>query len=105
MGTVYRNLDILSKTGFIKKIDPGSCQMRFDGKVEDHYHIVCMACGGIEDVPIGKPDHSLDQLEKAIINVTNFSVFGHNLEFIGLCPKCAGEGQTSLGEKMKNLLE
>ena len=105
MGTVYRNLDILSRTGFIKKIDPGSTQMRFDGKVEDHYHIICMVCSGIEDVPLGKPDHSLDQLEKAIVNVTNYSVFGHNLEFIGLCPKCAREGQSSLGEKMKALVE
>jgi Fur family ferric uptake transcriptional regulator len=103
LGTVYRNLDVLSKIGFIKKIDPGYHQMRFDGNIKDHYHINCMNCGRIEDVPVDEPDQSLDDLEKALIKITEYSISGHNLEFFGLCPKCMKEGISTLGEKIKEL--
>ena len=105
MGTVYRNLDLLSKTGLIKKIDPGYPQMRFDGNTKDHYHITCMSCGRIEDVPVDQPVHSLDDLAKALVKVTEYSIAGHNLEFYGLCPVCRREGESSFGEKMKTLEE
>ena len=105
MGTVYRNLDLLSKTGLIKKIDPGYPQMRFDGNTRDHYHLTCMSCGRMEDVPVDQPDHSLDDLTKALVKVTEYSIAGHNLEFYGLCPVCTREGESSFGEKMKTLEE
>ena len=103
MGTVYRNLDILSRTGIIKKIETSSPQMRFDGKTEDHYHITCMVCGSIQDVPAEEKDHNLKKLEKALGTTTDYSILGHNLEFIGLCSNCRRESISSLGEKMQEL--
>jgi hypothetical protein len=32
MGTVYRNLDILTSSGLINRIEPGHSQMRFEGR-------------------------------------------------------------------------
>lgn len=103
LGTVYRNLDILSRTGLIKKIDPGYLQMRFDGNTEDHYHITCMGCGRIDDLPVDKPGHSLDDLEKALVKATEYRIAGHKLEFYGLCPRCMKQERSSLGEKIKEL--
>lgn len=103
MGTVYRNLDILSKTGLLKKIDPGHPQMRFDGNVLDHYHIVCMACGSIEDVPAAPPNPSLDNMVRAFTKMTSYRIFGHNVQLMGLCPGCMKEGRSSLEEKIKEL--
>jgi Fur family ferric uptake transcriptional regulator len=105
MGTVYRNLDVLAKNGLIQKIDPGQGhpQMRFDAKTEDHYHITCMGCGSIEDVPMNSPDDSLDGLTKKLLKATEYRVAGHSLDFYGLCPLCAKEGESSFGEKMKEL--
>jgi len=97
MGTVYRNLDILDSCGFIKKLQPGYAQMRFDGNTKDHYHVVCMRCGKIGDAPIEPSDNALENLENALGNLTHYGIFGHNLEFIGLCPACL-EREKSLPE-------
>ena len=88
MGTVYRNLDILVSSGFISRIEPGLPQMRFDGKTRDHYHITCMRCGRIENAPIGPFGDTLDTLEHALGRLTKFGIFGHKLEFMGLCKEC-----------------
>ena len=86
LGTVYRNLEILFEAGLIQKIGPLSSQMRFDAVLENHYHIRCSHCGKVEDAmveSIGKIDDSIRN-----ININNFNVTGHTLEFIGICPDC-----------------
>ena len=105
MGTVYRNLDILSKIGLLQRIEPGQGhpQMRFDGNTEDHYHITCLRCGRIDDVPVNSPDGVLDHLTKALLKATEYQVAGHHLDFYGLCPQCMEEEEPSFGEKMKEL--
>ena len=92
LGTVYRNLDVLTECGFIKKIEPDFPQMRFDGNTKDHYHITCLRCGMIEDAPIEPMGDSLKNLENALGNLTKYGIFGHKLEFIGLCSKCRKNG-------------
>ncbi|MBW2172694.1 MAG: transcriptional repressor, partial [Deltaproteobacteria bacterium] len=52
LGTVYRNLEILSRLGMIHKLELGGMQKRFDGKTQDHYHLRCLRCGRIDDVPM-----------------------------------------------------
>jgi Fe2+ or Zn2+ uptake regulation protein len=84
LGTVYRNLEILSTSGLIQKIGPPSSQMRFDGITKNHYHIRCIHCGRVEDAPI----ETVDKLENAIREISDYSIIGHKLEFIGICPRC-----------------
>ena len=84
LGTVYRNLEFLSTSGLIQKIGPPSNQMRFDGKTENHYHIRCVSCGRVEDAPV----ESFDKLEEAMQKKSNYSILGHRLEFLGICPVC-----------------
>ena len=91
MGTVYRNLDVLASSGFIKKLETGFPPMRYDGNTDEHYHLTCTQCGKIDDAPIKPFGHSYDSLknlENAIGNLTKYGIFGHKLEFIGLCKKC-----------------
>jgi Fe2+ or Zn2+ uptake regulation protein len=88
MGTVYRNLDILASSRLISKLEPGLPQMRFDGKTKDHYHITCMRCGKIEDAHIEPLDDTIESLENALGHLTKFGIFGHKLEFLGLCKMC-----------------
>lgn len=92
MGTVYRNLDILSSTGAIRKLEPDHPQMRFDCETADHYHLTCMRCGRIEDIPVASSDTPLESLENVLGNLTKYGIFGHKLEFVGLCRKCLEEG-------------
>ncbi|MBA4358220.1 MAG: transcriptional repressor, partial [Desulfovibrio sp.] len=50
LGTVYRNLEILSRSGVIQKIDVAGVEMRFDGDISNHYHLRCVGCGRVFDV-------------------------------------------------------
>jgi len=87
LGTVYRNLEILSECGLIQKLDPGGTQKRFDGKVENHYHIRCIRCGRISDVSISP----LTTIENGLRGASNYEIIGSRLEFIGVCPQCKKE--------------
>jgi Fe2+ or Zn2+ uptake regulation protein len=88
LGTVYRNLEILSACGLIQKIGPLSNQMRFDGITKKHYHLRCIYCGSVEDAPIDP----IKNLENAICEKSNYSIIDHKLEFIGICPECRKKG-------------
>jgi len=103
LGTVYRNLDLLSKEGYIRKIDPAYPQMRFDANTDDHYHVVCMACGRVDDVSVEPPKGDIDHMEKRIIQISKYTILGHNLEFLGLCPECRKSKGDSLQQKIMEL--
>lgn len=92
LGTVYRNLDVLAANGQIVKLAPGRTQMRFDGNLEAHYHMTCIHCGRIEDLPLTASDNPIDILEKMTSHLTKYGVFGHKLEFLGVCSECAARG-------------
>ena len=94
LGTVYRNLDVLAANGDIVKLAPGRTQMRFDGNLESHYHMTCIHCGRIEDLPLSASDNPVDILEKMTSHLTKYGVFGHKLEFVGICEECKSKGLT-----------
>ncbi|MFW6005215.1 MAG: Fur family transcriptional regulator, partial [Desulfonatronovibrionaceae bacterium] len=62
LGTVYRNLDILSRQGHIRMIDTCGDQKRFDARTRDHLHVICSRCGQVRDVN-GDFDLCLERLE------------------------------------------
>lgn len=84
LGTVYRNLEILSRSGVILKLEVAGLEMRFDGTVENHYHVRCLSCGRVADVDMGP----LEGLEKTVGDLCDFELLGHRLEFVGHCPAC-----------------
>ena len=87
LATVYRNLEMLSEFGVIKKIHSGGKQQLYDAVSDKHYHFHCRSCGRILDVaipPIQAVENSLEQLD-------GFDVHGHSIEFYGTCPNCNKE--------------
>jgi len=85
LGTVYRNLEVLSELGKIQKLELSGSLKRFDWNTKKHYHIRCVRCNRVDDAPIAP----LNQLENDLYKATVFEIIGHNLEFIGLCPECS----------------
>ena len=84
LGTVYRNLEILSETGVIQKLDIGGTKKRFDGNIATHSHVRCKDCGRVDDV-----DFEVGvNLEDAVAPYTDYKITKHRLEFIGMCPEC-----------------
>jgi Fe2+ or Zn2+ uptake regulation protein len=98
LGTVYRNLEILSESGDIQKLEPGCNLKRFDGNPSKHSHIRCIRCDRIADVPM-VPGFEID-LEQ--VKATNFEITGHRLEFLGVCPQCAGKSNSGAKQSPQN---
>ena len=96
LGTVYRNLEILCEVGMIRKLELGRSQMRFDGRMDSHYHIRCLQCGRIGDVMIAPINLSGTMLASD----TDFEVTGHRLDFSGICPECKKKSRETV-ELMK----
>lgn len=84
LGTVYRNLELLSETGLIQKLEMAGTQKRFDGITENHYHVRCIICGRVDDVDL----EPLDTVNDAMRSVSDYDILWHRLEFIGICPHC-----------------
>ena len=57
LGTVYRNLSLLSDIGEIQKLSTGIGPDRFDGNPALHYHFICKHCGSVLDLSVDGLDH------------------------------------------------
>ena len=84
LGTVYRNLDLLTRTGIIQKLEFGGEEARFDGNLTPHHHVRCVKCGRVDDIH-GPP---LDLLGGETDDFNGYCVLGHRIEFFGVCPQC-----------------
>ena len=91
LGTVYRNLNILSQEGAIIQLTDGKNVSRFDGNPEDHYHCICTECGRITDLKIPP----LGFLEEQAAAQSGYAVFMHRIDFFGICQHCC----VSAGDK------
>jgi Fur family ferric uptake transcriptional regulator len=87
LGTVYRNLDVLTELKEIQKFENTGSLRRFDGTPENHYHIRCLKCGRLDDVPF----EINTNIEKKVRPLTSYTVIGHRLEFIGICSECSSK--------------
>lgn len=92
LGTVYRNLELLAEHGLIQKIELAGSQRRFDGNVENHYHIHCKRCARVDDLPV----RPFPIKENDYSSATDFQITGHRVEFFGLCPECKNQRERGL---------
>lgn len=90
LGTVYRNLEALSRDGHITKLDLDEGQKRFDGRTQPHYHFKCLNCGRVLDIKLAPQT----EIEREVNRMNNCLVTGHKLEFNGLCPRCRKDRET-----------
>lgn len=88
LATVYRNLEKLVETGDIQRAGLGGSKRRYDARLDTHYHIRCLLCGGLQDLPI-TPEVTVEEGEWG---KTDYDILGHELEFVGVCPECRKAG-------------
>ena len=84
LATVYRNLEILSETGAIRKIEISGRQKRFDSVLSRHNHIYCVQCHRVDNIDIKTPEKTPLQPEDS----RGYRVAGYRVEFFGYCPDC-----------------
>lgn len=83
LGTLYRNLALLSDNGTILKFHCGTCD-RFDGNNGLHYHLICEQCGRLYDL-----DHApLTELDGLFSDSFGGEIHSHLLVFYGICENC-----------------
>ncbi|MDC7246051.1 MAG: transcriptional repressor [Sphaerochaetaceae bacterium] len=88
LGTVYRNLGMLVEQNVIRKfVSPGESSVRYDGRNDEHSHLVCEVCHKVFDIDVS----TFSQLDEALEHDTGFSVKEHDIVLRGICRECREE--------------
>ncbi len=82
LGTVYRNLSELAKTGDILSIDVGDGFEHYDSDISPHAHLHCRCCGSITDAKL-----KTDYISK-IGNEYGFETQTSIYVAYGICKNC-----------------
>lgn len=88
LGTVYRNLALLTELGEIRKLPMEDGPDRFDGNVHPHDHFTCRICRRIIDLP--RTD-AAETLRQRAADGFDGRIEGETIQFYGLCPDCTCE--------------
>jgi len=82
--TVHRVLGTFVSLGLVAKTcHPGSAA-RFDPKLHQHHHLVCLNCGRIIDV-----EHPLlNRIRWPNVKAHKFQIQDYNIHFRGRCDRC-----------------
>jgi len=81
LATIYRNLEILSEAGMIRKLEISGRQKRFDRELGQHHHIYCVQCHRVDNIKVEmtSPDSATE---------IGYRISGCRIEFFGICPEC-----------------
>ena len=82
--TVYRNLNLLSEMGEIRRLEIPGCADRFDHICRNHCHVKCKICGRVFDVDMD----FVTGLVHVIWDTHGFDFTGYDIIFHGVCPEC-----------------
>ncbi len=99
LGTVYRNLTLLSDIGQIRRLRLGDGVDHFDADTSPHYHFLCTKCGSVIDLKLDNIDY-INQLADVGFDG---QIAGNVTYFYGLCGKCTKE-KCSAGEEQTDVL-
>ncbi len=84
LATVYNNLEVLSRLGVARKLNPLSDHVRYDGDMSSHIHFVCLDCKSVEDI---EPD-DLESFQIPDLPEDGRKLIAKSIQFTGICEKC-----------------
>ena len=91
--SVYRNLDVLERSGVVNRITTGGDYAYFEFAeplLSHHHHLICVACGAMEDVRLD--DEVEERVDRGLTEVAyqaGFTPLRHSLDLHGYCADCA----------------
>lgn len=86
-GTVYRNLNILSEEGEIRRVEIPNGPDYFDFTLKNHYHLRCVDCGKVFDVDMDEVSGLINQVH----DTKGMKILDYDILFKGVCNKCQNE--------------
>lgn len=84
LGTVYRNLELLTQAGTLSKALFSDGKSRFEFAGQHHHHLICLNCGSAVDIPVCPVGEELMSFMRA----SNFQPCHHHFEVYGYCARC-----------------
>ena len=84
LGTVYRNLTLLSDMGELLRLRVGDGVDHFDATTTPHYHFICQNCGAVCDLELPIL-HSMNEIAGESFDG---QIYGHITYFYGKCSNC-----------------
>ena len=88
LASVYRAVAALCGLGILTKVDRVDEGQRYelsDQYRKHHHHLICQACGRVEDFE----DCFVAELEERIKKRKQFRVIKHEMRFLGVCQGCS----------------
>jgi Fe2+ or Zn2+ uptake regulation protein len=90
--SAYRNVTALIEAGVVRRVSGTDDHGRFELGEEfsgHHHHLVCAACGKVEDIPPSQRlERALGESARSIAEDLGYQIKEHRLELLGLCPEC-----------------
>ncbi|MBQ8042829.1 MAG: transcriptional repressor [Clostridia bacterium] len=80
LGTVYRNLKVLTESNKITRIKSKDNTYRYDNNLKKHAHFVCRECGELSDIS----RNVLDEIQ----TIDGHKVLDYEINFEGICKDC-----------------
>jgi len=86
--TVYRLVMKLEEHGLVRRLGLHVRSAYFLPVIPGQHHdyLVCTECGRIEEIDMACPVH---ELERDLEKKSGYQRIYHELEFFGICPRCA----------------
>ena len=86
LGTVYRNLNLLTDIGEASKISTPDGGDRFDGRTEPHNHFLCTRCGRLLDLELDM--NSIEEVNRLAAENFDGIIRSSSTLFYGECSDC-----------------
>lgn len=89
--TVYRTLELLVKSGMVRRVHLGEDHYHYEHVRGDshHDHLICTTCGSV----IEFVDEDLERRQREICERKRFMPTFHNLQILGVCESCRKKGE------------
>jgi Fur family transcriptional regulator, ferric uptake regulator len=85
LSTVYRILELMEDMKLASKTVMSDGKARYELTGDGHrHHLICTNCHKVVPIDVCP----IEELQKNVIQKTNFNITGHRLELYGVCPEC-----------------
>ena len=85
LATVYKNIILMVENGVLVEVPIEGQKSKYELAKEDHIHLVCTECGGVEDRPhMQETDSLLHKLTEG----EHFKLTKQQINLYGVCEKC-----------------
>jgi Fe2+ or Zn2+ uptake regulation protein len=91
--SAYRNLAVLTDAGVVRRVqgadENGRFELAEDLSGHHHHHLICTACGTVEDVAASpRLERALAEAGRAAADAVGFQVSEHRIDLVGRCVTC-----------------